>query len=874
MKKRLLGIFILLMVVISVAACADTGIGFTVNFESNGGTYCAPIKTNGSNSIKMPKNPTKDNYEFDGWFWDDGVWNQPFTFNSILDKQISETMTLSVYAKWTIINKNQIKKPTLNEMSFVYDATAKTISLSSTDNSAYTLTEDITKTSAGNYTALVRLNDPTEYEWEDGSNEDLSLAWSISKAKVNKPVLYESNFTYDGNSKTPALDKQNDLLFILGRDIQKTNAGNYVISVDLKDNANYEWSDDTADTLLFNWSIAKDISTPEILSDITAGFGQTLSQVTLPTGWTWLNPTDLVGDTGERTHYAEYTPVDTNNYTATMHLITVKVNPSISNIRVDSLNLQWDSLSEKHKIYFQIDGAFILNDRINSDESNQINVLDIPADATAIGIEQLNSQGASQERVVINLEDEENCNVSIYSIDCTNIFNWKSLVSIHLIYFLCDGNWTFDSEKNNSYSVLDIPTDASEMRIMPIAWSYHSANKTLIKPLPYDIAIATVTPSTGIAVDNIRIEKNRLTWDLNGYYSNFRIYDLIEGVWQFDKIVTGNSLDFYNFVERNIEAIRIAPVGWNIFHWSIVNNNSEPWQLVRITPTIVSVEKTSEELVTNLRMEKGELIWDSPTSYHFLFAKVDGIWQKAGKISYYCNGGSISPNDFSTSYEAYRIVPDTNVYVYNKETTTLKIISPLPTDIKIEETEEGIEVFSDLRIENSMFSWYSIHGGTTTLYYKIDGNWVDYGYNNSGYIWLNEIPQGAESIRLVPIDGTAYSYNTADRSLIRHSELLPTEATFKESANVSEAITNVRVHTNIIIWDSIQFGFTNIYFKIDGQWILYSDKYTSSSFDVINIPDGATAIKIVMQCVYSFDKMTKTFLCYKNILPAELSLDL
>ena len=46
----------------------------------------------------MPENPTKDDYDFDGWYWDKDSWQTPFTANSLLDAPLSSDM--NVYCKW------------------------------------------------------------------------------------------------------------------------------------------------------------------------------------------------------------------------------------------------------------------------------------------------------------------------------------------------------------------------------------------------------------------------------------------------------------------------------------------------------------------------------------------------------------------------------------------------------------------------------------------------------------------------------------------------------------------------------------------------------------------------------------------------------
>lgn len=93
---------IMLILTLFVASCGgDTKVEFKVNFVVDGEIY-STINTSGEEVIAIPQNPTKEGYTFDGWYWDDGKWQRPFTANSLLNEPLSSDM--SVYAKWTEIN--------------------------------------------------------------------------------------------------------------------------------------------------------------------------------------------------------------------------------------------------------------------------------------------------------------------------------------------------------------------------------------------------------------------------------------------------------------------------------------------------------------------------------------------------------------------------------------------------------------------------------------------------------------------------------------------------------------------------------------------------------------------------------------------------
>jgi uncharacterized repeat protein (TIGR02543 family) len=85
-------------------------------------------------------------------------------------------------------NKTEIAKPTLTANEFTYNASPHTVGLNIT-NPAYTLTGDITKTNAGNYTATITLTNPDSYKWAGSDETSFSLPWKINKANpVYTPV--------------------------------------------------------------------------------------------------------------------------------------------------------------------------------------------------------------------------------------------------------------------------------------------------------------------------------------------------------------------------------------------------------------------------------------------------------------------------------------------------------------------------------------------------------------------------------------------------------------------------------------------------------------------------------------------------------------
>ncbi len=75
----------------------------TIEFMVDGEVYAT--RTAQGQSITMPNNPTKADYVFDGWYWDEGNWNKKFTLNSIADQPLTQENRFQVYAKWKSTTK-------------------------------------------------------------------------------------------------------------------------------------------------------------------------------------------------------------------------------------------------------------------------------------------------------------------------------------------------------------------------------------------------------------------------------------------------------------------------------------------------------------------------------------------------------------------------------------------------------------------------------------------------------------------------------------------------------------------------------------------------------------------------------------------------
>ena len=115
--------------------------------------------------------------------------------------------------------------------------------------------------------------------------------------------------------------------------VAPTNVGDYTASITLGEGEN-------AKTASVEYSITQ--ATPEytVPTGLTAKYGQTLADISLPTGWAWMDSTLSVGDVSDaaKTFKAKFTPADTNNYKTVENIkVSVTVNKAPVTIQITGM---------------------------------------------------------------------------------------------------------------------------------------------------------------------------------------------------------------------------------------------------------------------------------------------------------------------------------------------------------------------------------------------------------------------------------------------------------------------------------------------------------------------------------------------------------
>ena len=217
--------------------------------------------------------------------------NQVFTFDNT---------TKTPWGTGTITVEDN--KVDVNELEIFYNGTGST-----------TYSSKFAPVDAGTYTITYKVKD---------SNPNyvgsVTYAFTIKKAQLNKPTASTTSFVYDGTSKGYSSFHDSEIFEFTGTNTA-TNVGNYSLTISLKDKNNYEWKDGTTTDLVLNWSITQATPDYTVPIGLTSVKGKVLSDVVLPTGFTWNAPATVL-TAGTNTYKATFTPVDTTNYKTIMDI--------------------------------------------------------------------------------------------------------------------------------------------------------------------------------------------------------------------------------------------------------------------------------------------------------------------------------------------------------------------------------------------------------------------------------------------------------------------------------------------------------------------------------------------------------------------------
>lgn len=174
--------------------------------------------------------PDKTNY-----IWSDGTSNR---------------LTLT----WKILRKPCVK-PYLEKYAFLYTGKPQTPIIKEFKSNAMTKSGNTVGTNIDEYAITVKLL--PNYEWDDGSIDDIVLKWYIAETIMPVPKVTDLEFLYNGTEHAPEIEPyDNDAVLQYGT-IKAANAGKYTIEFRLRDSTRCLWEDLTSAPKIFEWVIRK-----------------------------------------------------------------------------------------------------------------------------------------------------------------------------------------------------------------------------------------------------------------------------------------------------------------------------------------------------------------------------------------------------------------------------------------------------------------------------------------------------------------------------------------------------------------------------------------------------------------------------------------
>ncbi len=194
---------------------------------------------------------------------DVGNYTITFTLNDPDYYQWADETTANQTIAWEI-TKVPVALPTLDELTYIWTGSAITPDVVY-DDTIISAEDDISGTDAGSYTITFKIDDMNHYQWADGTTENKTIAWEITKKQLNKPEISgPTSFIYNGEYKAPTIINYDSVGIIKTGTEYADSAGIYQITYSLVSSDNCVWSDGTYEDVVLTWVIKGLVAKPSI----------------------------------------------------------------------------------------------------------------------------------------------------------------------------------------------------------------------------------------------------------------------------------------------------------------------------------------------------------------------------------------------------------------------------------------------------------------------------------------------------------------------------------------------------------------------------------------------------------------------------------
>ena len=192
----------------------------------------------------------------------------------------------------------------------------------------------------GYYTSVWKLNGlPTSntgnvYALTVTEEAEVTVEFATNNYDMSGVTFADKTVTYNGQAHSIEISGELPIgVSVTYTGNGQTDAGTYTVTANFAVvNSNYNVPTSMTATLKID-KANPPYTTP---TGLTATVGQTLATVALPSGWSWVTSTDLVGVVGNQTHKAKFTPSNVANYNILNNIdvtVTVSVGVGISDVK-------------------------------------------------------------------------------------------------------------------------------------------------------------------------------------------------------------------------------------------------------------------------------------------------------------------------------------------------------------------------------------------------------------------------------------------------------------------------------------------------------------------------------------------------------------
>ena len=431
-------------------------------------------------------------------------------------------------------------------------------------------------------------------------------------------ITAPDNLIYDGNGKAATVTgsipgvteptityKKGDTT--LGS--APTDVGKYTASITLGEGEN-------AKTARVEYSITQATPTYDVPTGLTAKYGQTLADISLPTGWAWENDTQSVGSVGEHTFKATYTPGDANYHAVTGIDVTVTVNKAPVTIQIAG--------APTEKTYGDADFTVTAANGVTESTGNTGKWTWTSSDDTVLEI--ISGANTATPTIKVKKADTAGATLTVTYSSITHYGTAKVTIKVNkkdvTITGLSAGSKVYDGNTTanaTGAAVINGKVGSDDVTVTAGTASFDNENVGTDKTVTFtgyslsgaDAGNYNLKAQPASVTANIAAKDVKLTGGINAtdrsYVKDNKTVDLTKGTLTFDGLVSGETLDV------NLPAtgtISDAKVGvYNVAYSGVTlkdgTGKASNYKLVSPLPTVtVNITKATAPTLKNITVSQ------------------------------------------------------------------------------------------------------------------------------------------------------------------------------------------------------------------------------------------------------------------------------